>query len=242
MPILLIFILPFSGPDAFSQAGQQNQITFSAAGGFQTNLEVFDKNGQPFANPTEDVSGSPFFLPAWTSGMIRLRDSTGYTNIQLRLNLLSQEVHYQDRNKVEMALPKGFILEVVLKDSASPHGPQLYTFRCGYPPVDNQDQNNLYRVLASGKLTLLESVRKVVVTQKNEVSGEMQKEFHEYDDYYIYQNGAVHRLKRDKASILSLMADQQDKVSAFVESNKTSFKSIEDIGRLIVYYNELNKP
>jgi hypothetical protein len=166
----------------------------------------------------------------------------GYSNIRLRLDLLSQEVHFQNHDKVEMVLPKGLIREVVLKDSASRGAPHDYLFRCGFTPVDNQDRNNFYRVLASGKITLLESERKVIATDRNDLAGEVKKEIREYDDYYFYQNGTMQRWKKDKALLLELVADQRDKVDAFVAANSTNFKSIEDIGRLITYYNGLARP
>ena len=239
--VTLLWILLLCGTQASSQTVPQNAVT--SYSGTSLSLAVFDKNGHPFTNPGDDVSGSPFFLPAWHYGTIRLHDSTGYTDIQLRLDLMSQIVHYQDLNKTEMVLPKGLIREILLRDSTARKGPQVYTFRCGYPPIDNQDATNFYLVVASGRLTLLESIRKVLVTTKNDLSGEEKKEFHEYDDYYVYQDGILQRLKKDKDAIISQIdGGHRDQVLAFAAKEKLNFKSIDDIGRLIAYYDGLGSP
>jgi hypothetical protein len=238
IPALSVLLL-LGSLDGFTQAGQQNWVTISASGGFQSAVSVFDKNGQAFVNPGEDVAGSPYFLPRWTSGAVLLHDSTGYTGILLKLDLMRQEIHYQDRNRVEMVLPKGLIREVILRDSASPKGPLDYFFRCGFPPVDNQDANSFYRVLVSGRVMLLESVRKVLVVERNAVAGEEKKEVREYDDYYLFAGGLLQRLKKDKSFIENLLADKKDKIDAFITENKLKLRSADEIQKVIEFYNTL---
>ena len=41
----------------------------------------------------------------------------------------------------------------------------------GFPEIDNHAENNFYHVLSEGLITLLKSERKVVTTNKNELSG-----------------------------------------------------------------------
>jgi hypothetical protein len=206
----------------------------------QTYLSVFNLDGQPFINPGEDVTGTPFFIAYWNAGKARLHDSARHVTGLVRLNLATQQLHYLDSNKVEMTLPKGFIREVLLRDTSAAGAPRIYTFRCGFPPVDNQDANNLYCVLTDGAMTLLESIRKVLVTQKNDLTGEVKHEFHEYDDYYLYHGGTMQRLKKDKEFILAQIdASRRPQARAFAEKERLDFKSIDDIGRLIAYCNGL---
>jgi hypothetical protein len=235
--VTILTVLLLENANSFAQAGVQNWAT---ASGINDAISIFDKDGQPFTNPsTEEVSGSPFFLADWKYGALRLHDSAAYANIRLRLNLVTQEVHFLNKNNVEMSLPKGFIIALVLRDSATGGVLSTYTFRCGFPPIDNQDRNNFYRILADGKLTLIESVRKVVSVEKNELSGEEKKNIRDYTDYYLFSDGVMKRMKKDKASVLALLADKKDKVEAWATSGKLNFKSIDDIGRIIAYYNGL---
>jgi hypothetical protein len=234
--ITISIVLLLGSASGFAQAGQQNWAT---ASGINETMSIFDKDGRPFTNPAEDVSGTPFFLPEWKYGSLRLHDSVGYDHVRMRLNLQTQQVHFLNKNNLEMVLPKGFIMALVLRDSAAKGGPSAYTFRCGFPPVDNQDRNNFYRILADGRLTLIESLRKVASVEKNELSGEEKKNIRDYNDYYIFSDGVMKRIKKDKASVLALMADKKDKVEAYATSGKLNFKSIDDIGQIIAYYNGL---
>jgi hypothetical protein len=236
IPIAISIVLLLGSANSFAQAGQQNWAT---ASGINEALSIFDKDGRPFTNPDEDVSGTPFFLPEWKYGALRLHDSVGYDHVRMRLNLQTQQVHFLNKNNLEMALPKGFIIGLILRDSSASGGPSAYTFQCGFPPIDNQDRNNFYRVLVSGRLALLESIRKVMSTEKNELSGEEKKNIRDYTDYYIFSDGVMKRMKKDKASVLALMVDKKDKVEAYATSGKLNFKSIDDIGQIIAYYNGL---
>lgn len=217
-------------------SGQQNWLQ---ANNFSESVSVFDKDGRPFVNSEEDVSGSSYFLPEWKYGQLRLTNGTGYDHIRLRLDLHTQEVHFMGKNGVEMVLPKGFIRELVLIDSSTPDSPSIYTFRDGFPAIDNQDGSNFYQVLVGGRLDLLRSTRKIVSMEKNSISGEETKEIREYTDYYLFSDGMMKKLKRDKAFILGAVGDKKDKVDAFAAAGKLNFKSIDDIGRIINYYNGL---
>jgi hypothetical protein len=236
MALLTYGTLLTCGIEGFAQNGQQNWVTTSY---INESVSIFDNNGQPFRNPEDDVSGSSFFLADWKYGRIRLHDSTGYDHIRIRLNLQTQEVHFLNKNNTEMALPKGFVIGIILQDSQAVGGPAAYTFQAGFPSIDNQDRNNFYRVLADGRLELLESIRKVIVTNKNAMSGEEKKEINEYTDYYLFSAGALKKMKKDKAFLLTAMDDKKDKVAAYAADNKLNFKSIDDIGQIIRYYNAL---
>jgi hypothetical protein len=217
-------------------SGQQNWLQ---ANNFSESISVFDKDGRPFVNAEEDVSGSSFFLPEWKYGQLRLTNGTGYDHIRLRLNLQTQEVHFMGRNGVEMVLPKGFIRELVLLDSTIPDSPSSYSFRNGFPAIDNQDGSNFYQVLADGRLDLLRSTRKIVSMEKNSISGEERKEIREYTDYYLFTGGMMKKLRKDKTFILGVVGDKKDKVEAYAAAGKLNFKSIDDIGRIINFYNGL---
>jgi hypothetical protein len=238
MTALTLFSL---GGFAQTQTGQQSWLTSSY---LNESVSVFDKDGQPFHNTDAEYSGSVFFLAEWKFGRIRMRDNSGWDHIRLRLNLQAQEVHFLNRSNVEMALPKGLIREVVLLDSAAPDSAVTYTFQTGFPDIDNQDEASFYRVLVSGgldssELGLVQSIRKVVSLDKNAISGEEKKEVREYTDYYLVRNGRLKRIKKDKTFILSSMGDKKDKVSVYIADKKLNFKSIEDIGQIIRYYNGL---
>ena len=208
---------------------------------FQRTIHFFDNSGKTFVNPNLDVAGTPFLNEDWRLGRLKVGDNTIFNNIKIRLNLYSQEVHFLKSDNVEMSSPKGTIKEIVVFDSINNKALANRTFLCGFPSIDNQNEKNFYELICNGKIKLLESMRKTIHQDTDDLSGTVQKEFREYDDYYFLIQGesALQRIKRDKDFVLNFMKDRKDKVAAFLQTTKISFKSTDDIKNLVDYYNSL---
>jgi hypothetical protein len=201
---------------------------------------LLDANGRIFVNPYIDVAGNPFFLEDWKPGKIKVKD-TVFTNIRVRLNLLSQEVHFlRLTDNIEMVAPAGTVGEITLIDSTR-NPPSVNIFQCGFPAIDNQNEKNFYQLICDGRIRFLEAMRKTIYQTKDDMSGETRKEFREYDDYYFFLPGVsgLQRMRKDKESVTALMKDKNSQVEAFLKNNKISFKSIDDIKKLVDYYNSL---
>ncbi len=219
----------FTGGSYTSLPAQKGFVTEATTNSYQ----VFDASGRAFVNPTEDVEGSPYFKPEWQFGSAILNDKR-FNDIRLRLDLHTDEVHYLDSGNRELVLPKGLVKAVVW-----PTGHDSTLFQCGFPAIDTRDANSFYLVLSSGKYWLLHSITKPISERKDQMSGETKKEFTTYDDYYVYNGTTLQRVKKDKASILSLLSDKKEKVDDFITTNKLKLKSMDDIKRIIDYYNTL---
>jgi len=205
---------------------------------FEHSVKIFDQDGKTFVNPYVDVAGTPFFLEDWKTGRIKTLDNSVFTNIKLRLNLQSQEVHFLKTDKTEMVAPAAMIREIILFDSTSSQ-PATYTFQCGFPTIDNQTEKNFYLLLCTGRIGFLKAMRKTIHVDQDALSAEVHKEFREYEDYYFLIGGKLERMKRDKNSILGYMQDKKELVDGFQHKNNTSFKSPDDIKKLVDYYNSL---
>lgn len=230
----LIAILPFYGiPDACAQNGSQNWLQQSSGA-----ISVFDRDGKAFVNPNTDVEGSAFFSNDWKMGRLVLYDNTVFTHIRLRLNLQTQQVHFLSPDGTEKVSHEGAVKEITLYDSTAEHNTAL-VFRSGFPPVDNQDIKNFYEVLSGGKILFLRSSRRIISEQKDQLSGEVKKEFVEYEDYYVFAGGTMTRVKKDKAFIINLLKDKEDQVKAFMAEKKFKLRSFDDITQIMAYYNSL---
>ncbi|HLI93567.1 MAG TPA: hypothetical protein VKU83_08160 [Puia sp.] len=235
MRTLLLFGLILSGAlsrDVHAQDG------FVAQTGAPLSYNVFDRNGRMFVNPSPDVAGSPFYADDWRLGTLVAMDNYRYDSVKLRLNLQSEEVHVLDTNRNEIALAKGYIKEVVLpgKFNGKAGGAR---FKCGFPAIDALDKYTFYEVVSEGKCSLLHSIRKVISQQKDDLSGEVTKEYQLYDEYYVYDGQRMQRVKKDKAFILAALNGKRDQIEAFMDANKLKARSVDDIKRIIDYYNTL---
>lgn len=201
-------------------------------------FNVFDQSGKAFVNPSPEVAGYPFLSNDWKYGTVIIMDNRKFDSVRIRLNIYSQQVHFLSRDNLEVAVDKGYIREILLP-AATPGGGAKIDFENGFPAVDVQDVNNFYQVLVRGKISLLLSIRKIIATEKDEMSGEERKEYKTYQDYYAFNGKTMERIRKDKNFMENLLADQKDKVDAFVTANKLKLKSMEEIQRLIEYYNTL---
>jgi hypothetical protein len=202
-------------------------------------MEVFRQDGRPFINPVSDIEGTPFFTEEWEFSSITLSTGKVVTGIKTRLNLQSQELHFMDKNNIEMAVPAGLVKDIRFLDPAGSDKKITAEFQCGFPPVDKQDEHSFYQVLSRGKIQLLLFRQKTIVMQKNDLSGEIKKEFVSYETLYLFRSGAPERIKRDREDILKALADKKDQVEAFAKANRLKYRSFDEIRQILDYYNSL---
>ena len=100
-------------------------------------------------------------------------------------------------------------------------------------------KNACLSVYQPREIPLLKSIVKKVIERKNELSGEVAKEFETIENLYLYVNGEMRRFKKDKEFVLSAMTDKLPAVNQFITDNKTSFKNIDQVVRLLNFYNGL---
>jgi hypothetical protein len=206
--------------------------------GWMNDLILTDHNGQPFKLSYEGVQGSPYFLPAWKTATIFLNQGKKFEKIKTRIDLYAQEAHFITANDVEAVTPNGLVTSILLFDSTA-EGEHRYLFKTGYPAIDNQNTNNFYLVLADGPLQLLQSIRKKINEKKDDISNQTTREFDTYTDYYYFTAGGIKKFKKDKAFILELLSNQKTKVEEFIQKNNTSFRNIDSIVKLFLFYNSL---
>lgn len=195
-----------------------------------------DVHGRPFQNPYEEVTGSPFLLNDWKLASLVTKTKMVLDSVYVRINVYNNEMHYLTRKNEEMVAEKGLIRDIILSDSASGN---LLFLKSGFPKIDNQNENNYYQVLSEGRLALLKCTRKIIATNKNDVSGESEKQFITYEDHFIFTKGEMKRLKKDKNFILKYMDDQKAAILSFVNTNSINFKNTNDLVKLFEYYNGL---
>ena len=231
---LLLLQQVFCSIYAIAQNGEQNWLKQNS---YDRSVSVFDANGRAFTNRNWDIAGSAFFLDEWKYGSLKLNNNKEYGQLKLRLNLQNNEVHFISTNNVEMAVNKGLIKEITLSDSIKA---ATYTFQCGFPAIDQQDQNSFYLLLADGKIKFIKSIRKIISEDKDLISGEIKKEFITYEDYYFFFLNILQRIRKDRNYMLGIMGDKNDKIENFVKVNKLSYKSVDDIKKIVDYYNSIS--
>jgi len=231
--LIRIFILLLCTADL---AAQPNGVV--VGGKWADQVSISDVNGQPFKNKYDAVNGTPYFDAAYKYATILLSDGKKFVNIQVKLDLVEQETHFITANNQEAFAGKGIIKEISYADTMNT-GIKLYKFQTGFPRVDRQTEINFYQVLAEGRCSFLKSITKSIEEKKNELSGEIAKDIETTENYYLFTKNEMKRLKKDKAFILSQLADKQAEINQFIQSNKINYKNTDDLIKLFNFYNSL---
>ncbi len=219
-----------------NSSAQDNGIVIS--GKWADQVSITDINGRPFANRYNDIAGTPYFNAEYKTANIKLNQGRTFVNVRTRIDMVSQEAHFLSSNGIEGYIEAGMAKDISYADT-TPGGIMFYKFQSGFPPVDRQNQNNFYQLLAEGKCSFVKSISKSISERKNELSGEIIKEFETSENYYLFIKGEMKRWKRNKESILDELTDKQVQVNQFVLLNKTNFKNPEQVSKLLNYYNTL---
>jgi hypothetical protein len=231
--ISFLIILFFSTNNIIAQ-----QNTLTTTGKWGTQIFLSDANGKPFENKYADVTGSAYFFPAFKYSTIELSDGRKYMDIQSRLNLVEHEVEFISATSKEGYIGKGLVSIISFNDTVK-QDIKKYTFQSGFPSIDNQSFIHFYQVLCTGSITLLKSINKVMEERNNELSGEKSKEFVTRENWYIFQNGTMKRVKKDQAFFSALYMDKADYFTNYIRDNKVNFKNEEQITKMMNYLNTL---
>jgi hypothetical protein len=141
-------------------------------------------------------------------------------------------------NGVEGVLQAAMVKEVSFIDTTS-EGITPYLLRTGFPAFEGRGADCFYIVLANGKCCLLKLIEKKRTEHKNAASDELLVDYEDIESYYLFHNGTVKHLKRDKDFLLSELSDKQVQLTEYIDSAKLRLGSLDQITRLVNYYNSL---
>ena len=204
----------------------------------QHKVILYDVDGHPIGNEAVETKGSPLFVAKWKLGWIRLADGRLFQGVPLKLDLEKQIVHYRRADGSDIEVAQGQIKELAILDTVA-GAAAVYRFACGFQPIDNQSQTSFYLILDSGKVRILESMRKKINQEKDEFSGETHREYSLFNDFYVCSEGKMARIKGNAKFFLELTKDKHDQMDDYLQKTKVSFRSMDDIRQFIHYYNGL---
>ena len=230
--LLLIVLL-----HAVSAATAQNNGV-SIGGKWADQVSISDVNGRPFEKKYDDVNGHPFFDAGYRAATIVLTSGLRFVNIKTRINLVEQVTVFITANGIEAYIETGSVKEISYADTTAA-GIVTYKFETGFPAVDKLTPVHFYQVLAAGRCTLLKSIVKSVTERKNELSGEVSRDMETTEGIYVFTNGNITKVKKDRNFLFGLMADKKELLGQYMEKEKINLKNTDQLSRLVNYYNSL---
>jgi len=202
------------------------------------NLEDF--NGRSLLKKYDpDITGSPFINADWIPAKITLAKGKEIGSLLVKLNIESNQVYFLDSTGKEMIAIDGLIKKIDFINYYSKDSIR-YIFKSGYPNIDKQNENYIYQVFTEGKIELLAKKFKYIRTVKNELSGEIIKDFVDGSiTLYVYSFDNMQLFQPKIDFVLSLLIDKHEEVNTFINANKINLRKTSDLIKLFSYYNKL---
>jgi hypothetical protein len=231
--ILFFLLIGFFMNESFGQLEFRNSNV-----GRLINLEDF--NGRSLLKKYDpDISGSPFINADWMPAKITLSKGKEIGSLLIKLNIESNELYFLDSIGKEMVAKEGLIKKIDFINYYSKDSIR-YIFKSGYPNIDKQNENYIYQVFTEGKIELLAKKFKYIRTVKDEVSGEITKDFVDGAmTLYVYSFDNIQPFQPKIDFVISLLIDKQEEVNTFINANKINLKKTSDLIKLFSYYNKL---
>lgn len=215
------------------------QLDFSTSPGGRR-LDAIDINGYSLLKKYDaDVTGSPFINPNWIPAKLTLSQGKIIATVSVKLNIESNALYFLDSAGKEMIATDGLVRKIdcysfFSKDSIG------NIFKNGYPAIDKQNENYYYQVFTEGKVELLAKRTKYIRVYKDEISGQITKEFVDAAvTLYVYANGSLQEFHRTKSFATTLLKDKEQYIDKFIGNNAINFKKTADLIKLFNYYNTL---
>ncbi len=147
-------------------------------------ITLVDRQGIPFKRGMIDLAiGNPYYINEWKNATVTTFNDTKFYNVLLMVHLQSNEFHYKNDSNNIIVIDPGIVKKITFSDSS--------IFQTGFPAINKNNANTIYKVLSAGKYYLLCHIEKLYVQSKSEMSGEQTNEFKTYTKYYTFINNEI---------------------------------------------------
>jgi hypothetical protein len=174
-----------------------------------------------------------FLRREWTRGNVKFRNGQEANNILMLFDVHSNKLYFMQGDvAMEFLHPiQEFLIGLIVgKDTAGT------IFRSDYPTVDTHTGETFYEVIVDGDIQLLRCRAKSVGLYRDNDVPE-QKRTTEKEQYYVYHEGQMVKIKKDKDDIVKALPKLADKINAIIEKERLKFKNEDSMRKLFTALN-----
>ncbi len=180
-----------------------------------------------------DVVGSEFLNENWTKAIVQTQKDEIYKDVNLKYSVVDDQLYFLGEKEVTMK----FIIPIK-EFSLLPNNESPKVFRNGFPKISDFNENSYYQVLADKKVVLLKKITKRIIDKREYNSAVTTKEYISNTKYFLYQDGKMTEVKKDKSFMLSYLGKKAE-MESFLATNKIDLKREESLILMINHYNSL---
>ncbi|MGQ0740248.1 MAG: hypothetical protein ACT4OJ_14445 [Bacteroidota bacterium] len=197
----------------------------------------FVLGGEPYSlvRYVKVVDGTPFFSEQWMRGSLILPAGKKYDSVQIKIDLLADEVHYQDKSGNPL-IATSRIREIWLTDSATQK--KYHFVHSSYIGTGTSATAGWHLLLAEGAALLFKKLYKEILETKPYGSATAEQRITTGIRYCILYNNIFSPLK-SLSAIPDVLSGKKNELLQYISSNKLKGKSDGDYISLVSYYNSL---
>lgn len=183
--------------------------------------------------------GSKFLYETWTTGDVLQEDNKYFNGMNLKYNIYDDQLIFKNQ-KDEILAFKTLVKEFHLYEDVDDTTKTVRVYKNGFPEVEKYNKKSYYQVLVDGKVMLLKKYYLSFVESMPYGTSDIQKTLIPNQAYYLFFNGKMTKVKKQKDNILSTLPNQKSALNLYVKNEKIKFKTDEDLIKVLSYYNTLN--
>ncbi|MES2005137.1 MAG: hypothetical protein V4450_11480 [Bacteroidota bacterium] len=179
------------------------------------------------------IRGTPFLVDKWTMGSVTTPKGI-YQHLELKFNVYDNTLFFNKNDESFEFLDEIVSFTLMPKpDDASSY----MTYKKGISGADLRG-NEFVQVLLEGTVGLYKLDLKQL-SEMSEINAGIVKTFTNNSKYYISRNKQLQFVKLNKAEIIAALSDKQDKIQAYINEKKYSFRKDAELVDVLKYYSSL---
>jgi len=184
----------------------------------------------------ETTLGDPFIYKDFHEGALTLQNGDVY-KLDMRYDIFGNQVHIKNKGQIFGIIYPEKVASIVIDT--------LKLIYCNYvnsPGDKSKAESNYFILKTDGRCSLL--ARKNIRVQEAEPPKVLQdakpaKFIHTSDTYYLRPDKKSAVRVNSKKDLLNILADKKDELKKFIDSNKLGTKDLEDLVKIVTFYNSL---
>ncbi|MEP6513270.1 MAG: hypothetical protein ABJA79_05345 [Parafilimonas sp.] len=227
---------------ASSTSAQVFIETYPAGKGKNPPVLVYGRSTLPNEIPYDKVKGSAFWNSDWQLASLYGNNAKEKWFCKSKLNLVTGEVYFLNKNGEEKVADKGLIKMIVyFKNNDTSTMDAVFAYTGNYPDLQVKQKSDTYlQILNSGKHELLKLYKRSVASADS-LFGTLKRYYFATEiNYFIHSNQKTEAIKKlNKETVLHYIPNSSSG-NDWINQNKIDLRKEKDVIEFLNYYNANN--
>lgn len=189
------------------------------------------------------IVGSPYLFDDWTKGELTTIKGDQYTDVDLKLNLFTDQIIYRNPFTKDSTL----ILSKFLTSYKLQNKDTVFTFYYIPPKPDQKSKvrsGDFYLILLDDKNALLGrpdvKIKRATKNSMINSDGQIKDRFSRTNEFYLRdESGKISRIKLSKKAFIKALQGFQEELKEYIKENKSDLSNPNHLIAVVSYYNSL---